>query len=195
MPVIDSWISPAEGGQLDRNTGDNLTQPIWEALLGNLLHLGGTAGYVPAAALAADVRPSCRVYNSTDWSVANSTSTAIPFNSERYDNDAIHDTVSNTTHLTAKTAGVYRITGSADFDANATGFRDLSIRLNGITSIASQSTNTVGVAYYTKISVSTEYVLAVNDYVELMAFQNSGGALLVKVNNNDSPEFSLVRVG
>lgn len=44
MPVINSWISPAEGGQLDRSTGDYLTQPIWEALLGDLLYLGGTAG-------------------------------------------------------------------------------------------------------------------------------------------------------
>lgn len=51
MGVTTDWTSPAAGGVLDLATGGTVTEPVWDAVISDLLHLGGTAGYVPAAAL------------------------------------------------------------------------------------------------------------------------------------------------
>ena len=42
--------------------------------------------------------------------------------------------------------------------------------------------------------ISTLYSLAVNEYVELVAFQDSGVSLNALTAANYSPEFSMVRV-
>lgn len=54
MGVDTTWTSPAAGGVLDLATGGTVTETVWDAIVSDLLHLGGTAGYVPAAALAAN---------------------------------------------------------------------------------------------------------------------------------------------
>ena len=45
------------------------------------------------------------------------------------------------------------------------------------------------------MSISTEYSLAVNDYVELVVYQSSGGALDVNAAANYSPEFGMTFQG
>ena len=49
--------------------------------------------------------PSCNVYNNANISIATGTNTALTFNSERYDNAAMHSTSSNTQRITAPTGG------------------------------------------------------------------------------------------
>jgi hypothetical protein len=44
-------------------------------------------------------------------------------------------------------------------------------------------------------TVVSPYSLAVNDYVECVVWQTSGGGLNILANGNYSPEFSMVRVG
>jgi hypothetical protein len=70
----------------------------------------------------------------------------------------------------------------------------LAIRLNGTTMLAGQSGPAMA-AKETRIAVSTLYVLAVNDYVELMAYQSSGGALNVTAESAYTPEFAMARIG
>lgn len=136
-----------------------------------------------------EVVPSARVYNNADISIANNTIIALTFNAERWDTDTIHDTSTNTGRLTCKTAGIYHIYGSVKFAANKTGYRYLLVRLNGSTFIASHG-HTAVAEIHEDMSISTEYSMAVNDYVELMVYQNSGGALDV-----NSPEFGMTFQG
>lgn len=138
--------------------------------------------------------PAARVYNNVDQSVATSTLTALSFNAERFDTDSIHDNVTNNSRLTCRTAGKYQIIGQVAFVDNSTGLRSLNIRLNGATVIAfvELSADNSGA---NRFQVTTIYDLAVNDYVELVAFQASGVALNVRSTNANSPEFMMVKIG
>jgi hypothetical protein len=139
--------------------------------------------------------PSARVYNNAAISHAISgTAQALTFNSERHDNANLHDTVTNTSRLTAPVAGVYDISGHIDFAANATGARAAQIRVNGTTIIANKNemARTDGNAH--TISIQTQYKLAAGDYVELLSNQFSGGALNINASPNYSPEFAMTKI-
>lgn len=137
---------------------------------------------------------SARVFNSASISLTNNTWTTLTFNSERWDTDTIHSTVSNTGRLTATTAGKYLIIGHAEFSTHATGIRQLQIRLNGATPLIFFNIHTMNGADAGMLMISTQYNLAADDYVELLAFQNSGGALNVNQRANSSPEFMMAKV-
>src|SRR6266540_1593217 len=137
--------------------------------------------------------PTARVYHNIAQTLTTAVSLNLAFNTERFDTDTIHDTLTNNTRLTCKTAGVYEIGGSAEFAANATGVRSLQILLNGATAIVEQDITSTGAVVH-RMSVSTVYQLAVNDYVELRATQSSGGNLNVNSTGNHSPEFWMARI-
>jgi hypothetical protein len=134
-----------------------------------------------------------RAYNSADQSISNATNVAVALNSENHDSDDIHDNSTNNTRLTAKTAGYYTVSGGITFASNSTGTRSVSIRKGGSTYIAaiSQAASASGGTY---IGVDTQFYLGANEYVELMAYQNSGGALNVLRISDHSPFFAMARV-
>jgi hypothetical protein len=141
--------------------------------------------------------PAVRVYHSASQSTTTGVTLTLAFNSERFDQVAgaastQHDTVTNNSRLTCRYAGVYLIFGMVVWDNNATGSRSAVIKLNGTTSIGQDLRAGVAFASHT---FSTIYSLAVNDYVELLVNQNSGGALNVLTDPQNSPEFGMVRVG
>lgn len=137
--------------------------------------------------------PQARVYNSGAQTVNNVTATALTFDTERYDSGTSteqHSTSSNTSRLTCRVAGLYAIGGCLHFEEDATGERFASVRVNGSTEIAQaqvKASTTAG--FGTQVTVNTQYRLAVGDYAELVASQNSGGALDTAVHGNYSPEF------
>lgn len=135
-----------------------------------------------------------RVYNSAIITVPHMTHTPLPMNSERWDNDDCHSTSTNNTRLVCKTAGIYLIWGNARFAGNASGIRRLSIRLNGSTFIAASTVHSVDASVVTYVDVSTVFQLSADGYVELVAYQTSGGDLNVEVNSANSPEFAMVRI-
>ena len=137
----------------------------------------------------------CRVYNSAATTLgSNDTATALSFNSERWDNDNCHSPTVNPTRLTCNTAGIYVITGSVVFAANASGYRFAGILLNSATYIGSDRRSATPTSS-TVITVTAIYQLAAGDYVELRVAQTSGGNLDVMVVGNNSPEFAMIRVG
>jgi hypothetical protein len=136
-----------------------------------------------------------RVYNSANIACASGAAVLLTFDSERYDTDSIHSTTANTGRLTVTTAGKYHITGQASFASNSTGARGLFVRLNGTTELAHVRQSAVGGTDITILNVSTTYDLAATDYVELLAYQTSGGSLNVTVLGNFSPEFMMHRLG
>jgi hypothetical protein len=134
-----------------------------------------------------------RAYNSADISIANATLTALTFDSERYDTDSMHSTVSNTGRITFTTAGVYNLTFNGVFASNATGYRVASFRLNGTTYIGYFSQMAVS-GDSTYLNVTTQYKFAAGDYIEVVVYQTSGGALNIQVAANYSPEVSAAKV-
>lgn len=155
----------------------------------------GDTGATGATGATGPTHNKCaRVYNSANISVSNATVTALTFNSERFDTDSIHSTASNTSRLTATTAGVYQITGHVRWASNATGSRLLYIRENGTAAISYEqiaaSVNGEGI-----MDVTALWKLAAGEYVELVTWQNSGGALNVEAWNYYSPEFEMAMVG
>ena len=140
-----------------------------------------------------EVIPAARVYNSANISIPNATLTALTFNSERFDNDSIHSTASNTSRLTATTAGVYSISGNFTMAPLGSGVGLIGVRLNGSLIIAYQ--RFAGITATNLIqAIQTTYKLDVGDYVELIAHQDSGSALNVIAASNYSPEFSMHKV-
>lgn len=137
--------------------------------------------------------PSCRVYNNANISVPNATNTALTYNSEWWDTDSIHSTTTNTGRLTCVTAGIYHIYGHVVWGANSTGERKIDIRVNGTTWIASVRLTAGGSNNW--MSIDTEYSLAATNYVELIAYQTSGAALIIARAANYSPEFGMTYLG
>lgn len=140
--------------------------------------------------------PACRVYHGANQSIANNLFTALTFNSERYDTAAMHSTSVNPTRITIPAAGIYSIGGNVSFQAHATGYRGLGIRLNGTAYLASVLVPAVlGGVVGTEIDIAGNYVLAANDYIELMVGHTAGVALNVMLAPNYSPEFWATRLG
>lgn len=139
-------------------------------------------------------KPHCRVYNSANISHATSgTPQIVTFNSERFDVGGCHSTSSNTGRLTVPSGegGKYLIGGHVSWATNATGVRQIYIRLNGATPIGDDVRTPVS-GTGTSQHVSTFYSLAAGDYVELIANQTSGGALQIDAASNYSPEFYMI---
>ncbi len=161
---------------------------------GQLLTAQG-AGNNPAYTPGGGYTQGARVYHNVAQTIPDSVETILAFNSARYDTDTIHDNVTNNSRLTCKTAGIYLIIGQVQFDPNATGFRQLSVKLNGATLLDLVSVGIRNVANQWMADISTIYSLAVNDYVEISVYQSSGGNLNVVNESNRSPEFMMQRIG
>lgn len=131
--------------------------------------------------------PAVRCTNTVAQSVNNTTLTAITFDTETHKTvSGMHSTSSNQSRLIATSAGLYTIAATVGFVANATGTRMISIRLNGTTALTGagniRAVNSASEATY--LSVTTTYRLAVNDYVEVMMYQSSGGGLNTAVDTS-----------
>lgn len=82
----------------------------------------------------------------------------------------------NKTRLTIRRTGVYLVGGSFHLDANATGQRGGRIRVNGATELDAKYEGIPGNAGHgTRPNLITLVSLSSGDYLELEAFQNSGG--------------------
>ena len=123
-----------------------------------------------------------RATRTSNQSVANTTDTAIQFNAaDDFDTNALHDISTNNTRLTASVAGYYHVIGEIKFATSTAGTqRYAKIRYNGSTLKAqSVDANAPATGVTPVIQVSTLVDLSASDYVELMAYQDSGGALNV----------------
>ena len=164
----------------NRAAGDFVTDVMWDELVDALNFLAN--------------RPACRVYHSAAQSLANNTDTTLAFNSERYDTDSMHDTVTLNSRVTFNKAGLYTLFATLDFAANATGIRVAYIMLNATTTLALDIRNASS-ADVTSLTLATTYKFAAGDHVILVAKQTSGGALNVSSAGNRTPEFGATWIG
>ena len=134
-------------------------------------------GVIETGVFDAHYRPSVAVYASALLGIPNATPTIITFNTESYDTDSMHSTVSNTGRLVAPVAGKYRIAGRVVLTANATGTRILDLRLNGTTQIDQDADGAPTAATGCYLHVDRDYLMAASDYVEMLITQTGGGTL------------------
>lgn len=138
---------------------------------------------------------SARVRNSVNISIASGVGTVITFDTEDFDTDGIHSLVTNTGRLTAQTAGKYLIVALLEFTTHATGWRNLQVRLNGVTNLVVVNNRAITIVQVTtRIVAVTLSDLAVNDYIECIGFQDSGGALDIGASPRFTPVFGMVKV-
>jgi hypothetical protein len=172
-----------------------------------------TGELATAAMLNQDVRdnvawlanpPACRVHNGSTSQTHNTTATwqALTFNAENYDTALLHDTSTNTSRITipAGAGGLYEFKGTVQFAANATGERIIGFRVNGSGGtgpgytgghLGPASASFVAILHYVD-----QIKLVAGDYVELVAYQTSGGSLAMAANSSESrPNFSARWVG
>lgn len=121
----------------------------------------------------------CRVIRTTAQSIGNGGFTAISFDSEDYDADGMHNTVTPT-RITVPVSGVYRLGGAITWASNAAGIRTFHLRVNGTDVVCAE--DKAAVSGSMSMTISAECYLDLGDYVELYTYQDSGGSLDVQAN-------------
>ncbi|NIR61377.1 MAG: hypothetical protein GWO02_18705, partial [Gammaproteobacteria bacterium] len=126
--------------------------------------------------------PACSVFNSAAQTIATGiTNVILTADSENYDNDAMHSTVTNNTRITFQTPGRYEVGATVDWAAVSTtisDFRTLNILLNGTTGFnIHQGPGHSGGPSGSSYSGSRTLTVVASDYVEIRVRQNSGGNL------------------
>jgi hypothetical protein len=152
----------------------------------NTVHNPSTGAVIPAAwgdTVRDDLEflidpPACSVYNSTVQAVTTGlTGEELTANSENYDNDSMHSTVSATSRITFQTAGRYFISARVQYATGAGDRRLTQFLFNGATSVNADQRSPTGGAYSTIVSTDCTYVATAGEYVEVHVAQDSGGDL------------------
>jgi hypothetical protein len=138
-----------------------------------------TGGVVPPA------NPSTRVYRATAQSIPNTTWTPIQFSTVRYDNGG-QWAAGQPTRLTCQVAGTYAVWGAVQFVPSTGGAtRAAAIWKNGnyIATGGIQGITIPATGGYPMANTPTLVQLAVGDYIEIAAYQDSGAALNTNVSD------------
>lgn len=128
----------------------------------------------------------------SDQTLSNNTNTIVEFNAEQFDTDTIHDNSTNPGRLTAKLAGKYLVSCSIRWEGNATGTRSVGLRKNGTTFISANGSKDVEGNHVIVTGSPVIIDLAANDYVEVIAFQDSGGDLDIIVDTRTTISMAYV---
>lgn len=157
-----------------------------------------TTDWVPIWSLGSgsyqSVVPACCAYASASISISNNAQTTIAFDGERFDTDAIHDNITNNSRLTCKTAGKYLVVATIEFVPNTTNQRQLTVNLNTNTTIAVAVSQGLA-GGNTPLTATTIIDLVVGDFIEAVAYQNSGGALNVVYAPFRTPQLEMTYIG
>lgn len=128
--------------------------------------------------------PIAQMRQQVGQSISNATFTALTFDTEVFDNFGGHDTATNTSRYTCQVAGYYQLSGKIAWTGNATGRRASQWFQNGTVISGSQVAHAATSASDVEHNLITmDVLLAVDDYVELMGFQDSGGSLSTIVSS------------
>jgi hypothetical protein len=163
--VVDSTVAPASWGNSVKAAVDYLANPL-----------------------------SCRAKRTTTQSVPNTTATPIQLTGEDWDTGALHDNATLNTRVILKAVGLWRIEAGVMFASGAAGARDAWLLLNNLTRIDEVACTAAAADLVSFSLATTVKATAITDYVELVTFQASGGAVNV-VATLLSPYISATWVG
>jgi hypothetical protein len=112
-------------------------------------------------------------------SVPTSTFTRLTYTTEQYDTDSYHSNSTNTSRITIPTGktGYYQVNAQVVYNSSGGGgMRGLYIYLNGSSTFASPDISAPS-GQYPGVALTWNAYLTAGDYVELYAYQTSGGNL------------------
>lgn len=156
---------------------------------GQVLTSNGAGAAPTFQAAAGGTSASAKVRKTTAQSINNSTATLLTWDSEDFDTDTIHDTSSNTSRLTATTAGKYLLIANIVFSSNNTGNRQILIYKNGSSTGDSLLWGNSGGGEDQTLFTSL-YDLSSSDYLECYVWQDSG----TSINVTTSSSFSMAKI-
>lgn len=148
-------------------------------LSGSQVHVTTGGILVDAGQVLLPTQGSVRATRTVVTALADSTVTPVTFPSEDFDRGGWHDNAVNPSRLTvpAGYGGHCTMLGRVAFQASAAGIRSVQIFLNGVTQLAIVTLLSAGAGASTDLLIASDYILADGDYVELLAYQDSGGPL------------------
>lgn len=156
--------------------------PVLPAVTGGVYTTSQIAALIAAVAYL-QAPPTAELRQIVAQSVTTATFTAVTFTAEDVDSANEHSTSANTSRLVATYAGWRQVSGTVGWAANATGRRISAWAVNGSFLNGGQAGNPTTAASDGEFVARTKHVyLNVGDYVELYAYQESGGALLTEVS-------------
>lgn len=125
----------------------------------------------------------CRAYSSAAQTISDNTSTYLTLDSELYDTDTMHSTVTNTSRITMTKAGKYFVGCCVRFASNSTGYRQVGIQINRAQNVFLHRVQPVSAASSpTLMTIGGDYTFAAGDYIEINVVQTSGGNLDTEVS-------------
>lgn len=124
-----------------------------------------------------------------DQTIPDDTDTAVSFSHAIYDSNTLYDE-NEPTRLTGARTGTYWAHGSAEYAADADGYRQLAIVKGGSTVEALARIPSLGASLTTPVQVGSYIYLAQGDYVELIARHTAGAALDILAANG-GPRFGM----
>jgi hypothetical protein len=126
------------------------------------------------------VKPVAVTRATAAQSIPNTTFTTVLFDTDDYNNDGMHSTITNTGRLTCVTAGRYLFAFTGGLTSNATGIRATKLQIDyqagGNRALGGSSDAAGNSTEYASSVVGTE-LMSVGDYVHMDLYQASGGAL------------------
>ena len=148
-------------------------------------------GVDPAVFALSTTPPYCQVTASSTANVGSGSFTNIAFDGEvEKTANMTHSNVTNNTRVTVTIAGLYTVTVSTSWTANATGMRGILVKKNGTNMF--QDYQGAPTTQGSSVSASWDIRLAANDYIEAARYQSSGGNLAPVVVNTQ-PAMMIVR--
>lgn len=142
------------------------------------------------------------IFNNASGSAGVGGYTTINWDSERYDQQGLHDTVTNNWKVTVPVDGKYVAIANVQLAA-AAGGTDRRCRIlknataadgTGATEIAEGSAEPNG-SKAVRIFIAVEVDMLAGDVLSVQCWQDSGGTIALTKTAASSPEFSVRRVG
>ena len=136
--------------------------------------------------------PTAHLRQTVAQTLTTGVTTAITFTTEDIDTHNGHSTSSNTSRYTCQLAGTYQLSGGIGWASSTAGARKAWWRKNGTDINGSESVADSDISGVISTIARTILVdLAVNDYVELVGTQESGGNLNTAVTATQQPSMSV----
>ena len=139
------------------------------------------------ASLRAD---TCGLYRTAAQSIPDTTLTAVLWDGENWDPSGMHSLASNTDRINILRSGIYLITATVRFFANATGARSCYIYRSNIAALWGENVINSGASYDTFFSPSTVCNLSSGDYITINISQTSSGSLNIQRDGARVPNFT-----
>lgn len=135
--------------------------------------IAGTASKVAPAAALAPLFYGCSLYQTTGTVLTISTWVTLLFDTELYDDDGWHSTVTNTGRITTNFTGRINLIGTVNYGAAASAIYALRLLKNGTTFRYGDIGNAVGGLGNMIKQVTADVNCAPGDYFELQAYTNN----------------------